>query len=203
MVVIIDYGMGNLFSVQNALRALNADVLISNKPEDLQKADRIILPGVGAFPDGMKNLKASGFVSVLEEEVIKNKKPFLGICLGMQVLAGIGEEHARTEGLGWIPGIVRRFQVPERGFRVPHVGWNDVVLTAAGKALFAGVEQNVFYFVHSYHFVSDDTAVVAAWCNYGERFVAAIHKDNIFGVQFHPEKSQKNGLKVLKNFLTC
>jgi len=201
MVVIIDYGMGNLFSVQNALRVLKADAVISKDPEDLKNASHIILPGVGAFPDGMKNLKASGFVEILKREVLENKKPFLGICLGMQMLASIGEEHVKTEGLGLIPGAVRSFQVPEKEFRIPHVGWNDAYPTEAGKVLFDGVDQNVFYFVHSYHFVPDDTSTVAAWCDYGECFVAAVRKDNIFGVQFHPEKSQKNGLMVLENFL--
>lgn len=200
MTVIIDYGMGNLFSVENALKRLGAEVKISNRKEDIQKADKLILPGVGAFPDGIKNLKKLGLVEVLEEEVVKNKKPFLGICLGMQLLATEGEEVKPTKGLGWIAGRVRRFQVDEEKFRVPHIGWNDLILKKENP-LFKGIEQPTFYFVHSYHLVPEDSSAVAAVCDYGEDFVAAVQKENIFGVQFHPEKSQKSGLRVLENFI--
>lgn len=200
MVVIIDYGMGNLFSVENALKYLKADAMISNKAEDLKKADRIILPGVGSFSDGMKNLENLGIIKTLEEEVVKNKKPFLGICLGMQLLASEGEENGLTRGLGWFAGRVRRFLIDETKYRIPHVGWNDVV-AGAGEKLFGGIQNPVFYFVHSYHLVPKDTADIVASCDYGEKFAAALKKDNIFGTQFHPEKSQKNGLKLLENFL--
>ncbi|MDP3935333.1 MAG: imidazole glycerol phosphate synthase subunit HisH [Candidatus Giovannonibacteria bacterium] len=200
MVVIIDYGMGNLFSVINALKFFNADAKISGRAEDIKSADKIILPGVGAFPDGMKNLKNLGLIGALEEAVLKNKKPFLGICLGMQLLASEGEESGLTKGLGWIAGRVRKFAVDETKFRIPHIGWNDVVVGANG-VLFEGIQNPVFYFVHSYHLVPENPAVVAATCEYGEKFAAAVRKDNIFGTQFHPEKSQKSGLKLLENFL--
>lgn len=199
MVVIIDYGMGNLFSVKNALGAINAEVVISKNPEDLKKADHIILPGVGAFPDGMKNLKELGIIPALEDEVLKKKKPFLGICLGMQLLASEGEEHGLTSGLGWIKGRVRKFDVSEE-LRIPHVGWNDVS-PAPNAKLFAGIDSNIFYFVHSYFLVPENSGLVSASCEYGEKFTAAVESGNIFGVQFHPEKSQKSGLKLLKNFL--
>jgi imidazole glycerol-phosphate synthase subunit HisH len=199
MVVIIDYGMGNLFSVKNALDAIGAESIISDNPEDLEKADKIILPGVGAFPDGMKNLKKRGFIEVLKKEVLNNKKPFLGICLGMQLLATDSEEHKLTKGLGWINGHVKKFNV-DNNFRIPHMGWNDVFVKKENP-LFGANKTPVFYFVHSYHIVPNDLSVILATCNYGEEFVAAIQKDNVFGVQFHPEKSQKCGLEFLKNFL--
>lgn len=200
MTVIIDYGMGNLFSVENALKHLGAEVKISNTEEDIQTADKIILPGVGAFPDGMKNLKNLGIIEILEEAVFENKKPILGICLGMQLLATEGEEDSPTMGLGWIAGRVRRFDIDENHFRLPHVGWNDIV-PRKDTFLFRGVERPTFYFVHSYHLVPEDNSVVAATCAYGEDFVTAVQKDNIIGVQFHPEKSQRSGLRVLKNFI--
>lgn len=199
-IVIIDYGMGNVFSVQNALSVLGAKSIISKKPEDIASSDRIILPGVGAFPDGMKNLKASVLVGVLEREILEKKKPFLGICLGMQLLASLGKEYKETKGLNWIPGTVRRFEVDEKKFRIPHVGWNDIV-PKENSILFSGITNPVFYFVHSFHFVPEDPLVIAARCDYGETFVVSVQKDNIFGTQFHPEKSQKSGFAVLKNFL--
>ena len=200
MVVIIDYGMGNLFSVKNALEAIGVEAKISNEPDDLRRAEQIILPGAGAFPDGMKNLKNLGIIPVLEEEVLKKKKPFLGICLGAQLLATQGEEHQLTDGLGWIKGRVRRFQVDESKFRIPHIGWNDV-FPKKDNILFKNVHPPIFYFVHSYHLVPEDQSVIVATSEYGETFVAAFQKENIFGVQFHPEKSQKNGLRILENFL--
>ncbi|OGY67434.1 MAG: imidazole glycerol phosphate synthase, glutamine amidotransferase subunit [Candidatus Harrisonbacteria bacterium RIFCSPLOWO2_02_FULL_45_10c] len=200
MVVIIDYGMGNLFSVENAIKYFGAEVKISDQKEEIEKADRLILPGVGAFPDGMKNLEKLGIIDVLKKEALEKEKPFLGICLGMQLLAAEGEENILTKGLGWVPGKVKRLQVDERKFRIPHVGWDDVIPKKDGM-LFKAVKQPVFYFVHSYHLVPEDSSVIAGVCDYGESFAAAIQKDNIFGVQFHPEKSQKNGLAVLKNFL--
>jgi len=200
MIVIIDYGMGNLFSVENALKSLGASVKISSRENDIVNAEKLILPGVGAFPDGMKNLQELGLIPFLEREVLEKKKPFLGICLGMQLLATEGEEHKLTRGLGWVAGRVRRFAVDEDTFRIPHVGWNDV-MPKSGQPLFQGIESPIFYFVHSYHLVPDDQSVVAATCQYGETFVAAVKKENIFGTQFHPEKSQKNGLRLLENFL--
>ncbi len=201
MITVIDYGMGNLFSVQNTLEAMGAEAIVSNKRSDLEKSDRVILPGVGAFPDGMKHLKELGLIEILKLLVLKKKKPFLGICLGMQLLASVGEEHKLTDGLGWFTGRVRRFQADEKKFPIPHVGWNDV-LPQNKETLFKDVQSQIFYFAHSYHFVPENQSIVAATCTYGETFVAAVQQDNIFGIQFHPEKSQKSGLKVLENFLS-
>lgn len=198
--VIIDYGMGNVFSVQNALHALKTEVIISRDPAIIAQADHIILPGVGAFGEGMERLRAFKLLPVLEEEVIKNRKPFLGICLGMQFLATASEEYGVHEGLRWITGSVKRFERDEGVFRVPHIGWNEVQ-PRGENPLFREISNPVFYFVHSYHFIADDKSTVVAVCDYGGEFTAAVQRDNIFGVQFHPEKSQKSGLQLLKNFL--
>lgn len=200
MIVIVDYGMGNTGSVKNALLFLGKEAVISRNPEDLHRATHLILPGVGAFGDGMKKLVDFGLVRILEEEVLMKKKPILGICLGMQLFADIGEEGGTHKGLGWISGGTRRFRVDEKRFRLPHIGWNDVE-TRESATLFEGVTPEVFYFVHSYVIEPSDPSVVTASCDYGEVFSAAVEKENIFGVQFHPEKSQKAGLAVLKNFI--
>lgn len=222
-VVIIDYGMGNVGSVKNALTFLGQEAVVSLNPEDLERATHLILPGVGAFADGMKNLNSTGLVTVLESEVLKRRKPILGLCLGMQLLASAGEEGGLHKGLGWIKGRVQRFKVDGKLYKVPHVGWNDVypvrsqtpgVSVDAGvhrtsngvyprdrATLFQGVKRPIFYFVHSYHLVPEDKSIIAAETEYGGKFVAAVEKDNIFGLQFHPEKSQQEGLKVLENFL--
>lgn len=201
MVVIIDYGMGNLFSVENALQSLGAKVKISNQEQDIVNAERLILPGVGAFPDGMNNLQKLGLREVLNREVLEKGKPILGICLGMQLFATTGEEYRLTEGLDWIPGRVRKFIISDPNLRIPHIGWNDVA-PAENSPLFKGISSPIFYFVHSYHLVPQDHQTIAATCFYGEKFGAAFQRGNIFGTQFHPEKSQKSGLTLLKNFLS-
>lgn len=201
MIGIVDYGMGNTGSVKNALLFLGAEAVISHNPDDLHRATHLILPGVGAFGDGMKKLANFGLVRILEEEVLVKKKPILGICLGMQLFADIGEEGGTHKGLEWISGRTRRFQIDEKNFRLPHIGWNDVEILKS-TTLFRGVAPAVFYFVHSYLVEPSDPSSVIATCDYGEVFPAAIEKENIFGVQFHPEKSQKAGLAVLKNFIT-
>lgn len=200
MVAIIDYGMGNVGSVKNALTFLGVDSVISHTRADLESASHLILPGVGAFGDGMRKLKALNLIPILEHEVLKKKKPFLGICLGMQLLAEEGEEGGLTRGLGWIPGRVRRFRVAEGTFRVPHVGWNDIHLSGAAP-LFDTISPQIFYFVHSYFLAPRDSVAVIATCEYGETFAAAVSKDTVAGVQFHPEKSQRAGLTLLRNFL--
>lgn len=201
MIAIIDYGMGNVGSVKNAVKALGYDGVISKRKEDIQNASHIILPGVGSFADGMKNLSDMGFIEVLNDEVLKKHKPFLGLCLGMEVLAESGEEGGYTKGLGWIKGDVKRFIVDDTKFKIPHVGWNDIT-PKENSLLFKNIRQPIFYFVHSYHFIPKDYSVVSAEAEHGEKFVAAVEKDNIFGLQFHTEKSQRDGLKVLENFLT-
>jgi len=199
-VLIINYGMGNLRSVSNAFLALGCEVRISDSPRDLRDAGRIVLPGVGAFGDGMTNLERGGWIEELERAVLHGGRPFLGICLGMQLLASTGTEHGVRPGMNWIPGVVERLREREET-RVPHIGWNDVTFDGASR-LYSGIEDpGTFYFVHSYVLVPEDPGVVTGWCRHGTRFAASIEKENIFAVQYHPEKSQKTGLAVLNNFL--
>jgi glutamine amidotransferase len=200
-IAVIDYGMGNLHSVSKALETVGADVRIVQNPTELTAAERIVLPGVGSFAEGMRQLHARGFVDALHRQVIAEQKPFLGICLGMQLAASLGEEHGQTPGLGWIEGKVVRLDAKDKNIKVPHMGWNDIKLTRDSH-LFQGARGPLtFYFVHSYHFIPSDPSVVSAECEHGQPFAAVIEKDNIHLVQFHPEKSQTLGLKVLENFL--
>ena len=200
-VVVIDYGMGNLHSVSKALEAVGADVAVTSDPGDLRNADRIVLPGVGSFAQGMKHLEERGFVEALNREIIDGSKPFLGICLGMQLAADSGEEHGRTRGLGWIKGDVIRLDAHAANVKVPHMGWNDVEVTQESP-LFKNIRGPLtFYFVHSYYAIPDDNSVVAATTDYPDAFACALAQDNIFAVQFHPEKSQTVGLQLLNNFL--
>jgi glutamine amidotransferase len=201
MIAIIDCGMGNLHSVCHALDRLGAQVVVACRPEELQDAERIILPGVGAFGDCMTRLRGWAFTDALDHEVLQRAKPFLGICLGLQVLARDSEEHGQHVGLGWLPAQVRRLQPDAHGVKVPHVGWNDVVFRRESP-LFAGLRPpSSFYFVHSYHLMLDDEALTVATCQHGATFTAAVQWQNVFAVQFHPEKSQRNGLRLLENFL--
>ena len=197
---VVDYSMGNLRSVANALEAVGASVRISADPEELERADAIVLPGVGAFADGMRNLRERGFVEPLNHEVRKRRKPLLGLCLGMQLLATRGSEHGDAEGLDLIPATVVRIETND--VRVPHVGWNDVHFTRTdGLYNGLGAAQD-FYFAHSYVVLPEDPSVISGICSYGEDVVASIERENVCGTQFHPEKSQKAGLAVLRNFLT-
>ncbi len=200
MVAVIDYGVSNLKSVVNALEFLGAEVFIAKKAGDLKKAERIILPGVGTFSEGMGNLKKMKLIEPLKQEVIKNKKPFLGICLGMQLLADSGCEGETIKGLGWIKGKVKKFEI--NNLKVPHTGWDDLEIKK-WSYLFRGIEEDKnFYFVHSYYFDAEEKNVISATCEYGKKFPAALQKENIFAAQFHPEKSQQNGLKILENYLS-
>jgi glutamine amidotransferase len=195
-IVIIDYNMGNLRSVQKAFEKVGADAVVTNDEKIIQSASKLILPGVGAFKDGMKHLKELDLVDILHKEVIENKKPFLGICLGMQLVASKGLENGETDGLGWIDGEVLKFDTLD--LKVPHVGWNNVTYQKESP-LFEGIaDESDFYFVHSYHFKSESDVVCTT--DYGSNFVSSIQKENIFAVQFHPEKSQSVGLRVLENF---
>lgn len=197
-VALIDYGAGNLHSVHNALKAAGApNIAVTDDPAVVRAADRIILPGVGAFAACMGGLCAiPGMVDALEQRVLGDTVPFLGICVGMQLLATRGVEHGVHQGLGWIPGEVRLIEAAP-GIKVPHMGWNDVV-PAAGAPLIAHGEA---YFLHSYHFAAADDADVAASTDHGGAVTAAVARDNIIGVQFHPEKSQAYGLGLLRRFL--
>ncbi len=197
-VALIDAGAGNLRSVANALAAVGAgDVAVTADPAVVARAGRIILPGVGAFAACMAGLRAiDGMVAALETRVRGDGVPFLGICVGMQLLADAGEEHGRHPGLGWIGGTVRAF-APAPGLRVPHMGWNDVV-TARAHPVIAGGEA---YFLHGYHVAGAAAADIAATTDHGGPIVAAVARDNIVGVQYHPEKSQAYGLATLRRFL--
>jgi glutamine amidotransferase len=199
-IAVIDYGMGNVRSVCNAIEAIGGESFVAQIPADLDNAGGIVLPGVGAFGDGMKNLRARGWDEALDQQVIELGKPFLGICLGMQLLAETGNEHGEHPGLGWLKGSVNR--IPNgNGLRIPHIGWNDIELSKE-SSLFDGIDSGAcFYFVHSFIFCPSDDSITIARCDYGSKFAAAINRDNIFATQFHPEKSQKAGLILLRNFL--
>jgi glutamine amidotransferase len=198
-VVVIDYGLGNTRSVLNAVSRLGYRVELSGEPEVLAAADALVLPGVGAFQQGMHNLNRSGLRETLEEQVRGKQKPLLGICLGMQLLADRSEENGPCEGLGWIPGDIRRLPAELR-LPVPHVGWNPVQPCGEPASLFDRLAGgDCFFFDHSYHFFCAPEYRCAT-ADYGQPLVAAVRKGNIFGVQFHPEKSQTSGLKLLRGF---
>lgn len=201
MITIIDYGAGNLQSIYNAFEALGEKTAIVREPSKLREAKAIVLPGVGAFGDGINNLEKLGFINALNEEIIDNKKPYLGICLGMQFLSEKSFEHGEHKGFGWINGVVKKIEPAEKQFKVPHMGWNDVKILKR-NVLFTGLDENpVFYFVHSYFFDVKEENAISSTCWHGEMINASLEKDNIFAVQFHPEKSQTAGLKLLKNFI--
>ncbi len=224
-IIIIDYGSGNIASVDKAFRhviareAINAEVVISGNAEDVLKADRIILPGQGAFGDCLENLQnTSGMVEALEERVLKDAKPFLGICVGMQLLATRGLEHGLHAGLNWIPGQVVPFDV-DTEFKIPQMGWNAVILPNSGtqdnhhpiletvqnyvqSSIESSDESYVhYYFVHSYMFECEYSHHVLGLTDYGGLYASIIGRDNIVGVQFHPEKSQNAGLSLLSDFM--
>lgn len=199
---IIQYGLGNTASVLNAFTALGANAEVVTEPKNLIKFSHVVLPGVGAFRDGMRNLTKMGWIKPLHQQVIKEKKYFLGICLGMQLLATRGTEHGNWEGMGWIEGEVRKINPVTPNYPIPHIGWNDVsILRKDGNFNLLSSESADFYFLHSYAFSPLHQNIVDSWCNYGIEFAASLSYENIRAVQFHPEKSQKMGLKVLKSFL--
>ena len=198
---IINYGMGNLASIQNALESLGVDSFIMGSPDLLASADRIILPGVGAFTAAMKHLEEDLWIPAIRRAVESEQRPLLGICLGMQLLLSSGDEGGPCGGLDFIQGEVKRLQLEDPTLRVPHVGWNEVDYTT-DSPLFNGIpDQSDFYFVHSYAALPSDDEDVIARTQYGGDFVVAIRRKNVFGVQFHPEKSSIPGRKLLQNFL--
>lgn len=200
MIAVIDYGMGNHRSVLNALQALGQEAAVTADAEVIKRAHALILPGVGAFGDGMRNLRAANLVDVLEKEVMQGGKPLLGLCLGLQLLATRSYEMGVHEGLGWIRGEVKRLSPDDPSLRIPHMGWNDVEFVAS-TGIYAGMKApQSFYFVHSFALVPEDEAVVTGRCHYGTRFVASVESGNVCATQFHPEKSHKVGLALLKNW---
>ncbi len=196
MIAIIDYGAGNLFSVKNALDFLGLPNVITKNPDDLRKADKLILPGVGAFADAMRMLNESGLVEVIREEV--QKKPLLGICLGMQMLFEKGYEFGETDGLGLIKGCVKLMQ-PEGNLAIPHIGWNELEKNEECPLLAKCGEGEYVYFVHSYA-AECNSRNVAAYCDYGMKVPALVFEGNVYGAQFHPEKSGETGLNILRCF---
>lgn len=202
-VTVIDYGASNMRSVVNALESLGRSVRVVDDPDGIREAAALVLPGVGAFGDGMAGLRKRELVEPLTEAVRRRGTPFLGICLGMQLLAEEGLENGRHDGLGWIPGVVRRLDPGDRTFKVPHVGWNELTVRQPGRLFADMAGAPVVYFLHGY--ALDVTPVarpfVTSIVTHGVEVVASVEDGNVFGVQFHPEKSQAVGLKVLKNFL--
>lgn len=199
-ICIIDYGMGNLRSILNALKHVtDHEVVVTDDPNKIVDADAYILPGVGAFRDAIKKLRDKGFIEALTEEVIVKKKPVLGICLGMQLLFSYSHEGGHFEGLNWIEGEVK-FLEPGKGLRVPHIGWNNLNIKQGDMFSGIGSDKNT-YFVHSYY-ADTPSKYVTATFEYGKEFTAAVSNENIWGMQFHPEKSQKNGFQLLNNFIS-
>lgn len=210
-IAIIDYGAGNLHSAAKAFERMAAErgqgdvITVTSDPEIVRTADRIMLPGVGAFADCKAGLDAlEGMVEVLEERVIKGGTPFLGVCVGMQLLASEGREKTVTQGLGWIPGAVEKITPAAPTLKIPHMGWNTITVTRP-HALLEGIKTGPnglhAYFVHSYHLRTDHAETLVATTDYGGALTACVGRDNIFGTQFHPEKSQALGLKLIENFL--
>ncbi len=202
MLIVVDYKCGNIGSICNMLKKVGAgEVRVSSSPADIAAASRLILPGVGSFDAGMTALRKGNLESALNEKVLERRTPILGICLGMQLLFE-GSEEGVEPGLGWVKGVNKRFDLPSGGrLKVPHMGWNTVE-PAPGSRMFAGQpEEFGFYFVHSYYAKCDNESVVAGWTRHGVRFAAAVEQGNIWGVQFHPEKSHRHGMQLLKNFL--
>jgi glutamine amidotransferase len=198
MIVIVDYQMGNLRSVQKAFERVGYSATISSDPARITKAEKLVLPGVGAFGDAMAELRQRDLIDPVCE-VIRSGRPFLGICLGLQLLFDVGYEGGEYQGLGILPGKVVRFELPET-YKVPHMGWNQAIIRRRAPIV-SGIDEGThFYFVHSYYAIPDDPDVVAIEADYAQPFCAMVWRDNLFATQFHPEKSQQQGLRLLRNF---
>jgi glutamine amidotransferase len=199
VIVIVDLGLGNMGSVRNMFKRVGVPTLSTVEPEEIKQATKLVLPGVGAFDAGMARLKESGLIGLLTERVVDEQVPTIGICLGMQLLTE-GSEEGSLPGLGWVPGTTVRFRLEGTSLKVPHMGWNHARPTRA-DSLFADADDEArYYFVHSYHVVCNDEADVLAWTDHGTQFASALQRDNVFGTQFHPEKSHRFGMQVLRNF---
>ena len=204
-VTIVDYKSGNISSVINSFQAVAQNNININVTEDLnliKSSDKIVLPGQGSFKscvDALNNI--SGLVDALKDFALVNKKPLLGICVGLQMFADVGYEEAETKGLGWIPGKVSKIDNKNGKYKLPHIGWNEIEFMKNSK-IFNGIEnKSHMYFVHSYEFIPEDKSVISATVDYSTRVVCSIEKENLFGTQFHPEKSDKLGLQIIKNFI--
>lgn len=198
MIALIDYDAGNMKSVEKALQLLGQETVVTRDPDEIYRADGVVLPGVGSFGDAMENLRRFGLVEVIRR-VTEQGTPFLGICLGLQLLFESSEESPGVEGLGLLPGKILRIPAGE-GRKIPHMGWNDITFPHPGR-LFAGVaEHSYVYFVHSYYLKAEDPSIVTAVTRYGTGIHASVEKGNVFACQFHPEKSSDVGLQILKNF---
>jgi len=201
-IAVIDYGMGNLRSVAKMVSRTGSEVIITHDHDEIRRADRLILPGVGAFADAMENLNKSGLTDILNEQVIEKRKPILGICLGMHLLAKESPEVRPTKGLGWLDASLVKFEA-EQGIRIPHVGWNTLLVQKPQCPLLHDMDDGAtFYFVHSYYMQAHDPDIVVGTTHYGHNFCSMVQQGNIFGTQFHPEKSQSNGFLMLINFVT-
>lgn len=200
MIVIVDYGMGNLGSVLKSLNRINAVSKISTSIEDIKKADKLILPGVGHFANGMKRLKEYNYLDILNERVLKEGVPILGICLGMQLFAKHSEE-GNISGLGWIDANIKRFEVDDKvKWKVPHMGWNSINIKKENPLLEGISQDELFYFVHTYHMTCSNKNDILSTTEYSYEFTSCVQHKNIYGTQFHPEKSHDKGLEILSNF---
>ena len=204
-VTIVDYKSGNISSVINSFKEVakgKVNIEVTSDPNKIKSSDKVVLPGQGSFKscvDALNNI--NGLVDTLNEFVVTNKKPLLGICVGLQMFADIGYEESETQGLGWISGKVSKIDNQNGKFKLPHIGWNQINLVKASK-IFQNIENNShMYFVHSYEFIPKDKSVISATTDYSSKIVCSVERDNLFGTQFHPEKSDKTGLKIIENFI--
>ena len=199
MICVIDYGVGNLFSVEKALLQFSSDVKVTSSKEEIEKADKLVLPGVGDFGECMSNLEATGLIPAIMKK-LEEGTPLLGICVGLQIMFEGSEENPSAKGLGIFKGMVSKINAPE--LKVPHMGWNSLDFSEPRLPLYDGLNEHPYvYFVHSYHAVPEDKSIITATTEYGETLTAAVAKDNIMATQFHPEKSGDVGLKILQNFI--
>ena len=204
-VTIVDYKSGNISSVINSFKQVAKDevkIEITSDLNKIQSSDKLILPGQGSFKSCIDNLNSiNGLIEVLKEFAMKDKKPLLGICVGLQMFGDVGYEELETKGLGWVSGKVTKINNKNNKFKLPHIGWNEIEIIKESK-IFKDIKNNShMYFVHSYEFIPEDKSVISATTNYSSKIVCSIEKDNLFGTQFHPEKSDKNGLKIIENFI--
>lgn len=202
MITILDYGLGNIASIANMIKKVGGKSIITSDINEIAKAEKLILPGVGAFKEGFKNLNEGGYINILNKKVLEDKIPILGICLGMQLLTRKSEE-GNSKGLAWIEADTVKFDISKLSARhkIPHMGWSDINIKKNKKLLGSSAQKSRYYFVHSYHVACDNISDIMCTANYGYEFVCGVQKGNILGVQFHPEKSHKFGMNLIRNFI--